>query len=60
MMEVTQELNLKNFCMVDKPQVVVSLGYGQFEERTVALGARVDNSFEVLEGLCDGERVLIP
>jgi Cu(I)/Ag(I) efflux system membrane fusion protein len=39
--------------------VFIDRGEGRFEPREVELGVRVGNSFQVLSGLADGERVVI-
>jgi RND family efflux transporter MFP subunit len=39
--------------------ILVELGEGRFEPREVRLGARSDSHVEVIEGLKDGERVVV-
>ena len=39
--------------------VLVQLGEGRFEPREVKLGARSDNHMEVIEGVKDGEQVVV-
>ena len=39
--------------------VLVQLQEGRFEPRDVRLGARSDNYFEVLEGVKEGEQVVV-
>ncbi len=42
----------------NRPFVFVGLGGGKFQRRTVTLGHRVDEHYEITEGLASGDRVV--